>query len=95
MILDENRALDEEANRRNVRRNTLMATKYKVIMHYSDGTDEELEELYDTETEAREAGLYAISCYHLGGEILHESNPGDYPYDEDEEVEFDIEEVRE
>ena len=28
--------------------------KYKVVMHYSDGVDEELEEVYDTEKEARD-----------------------------------------
>ena len=26
--------------------------KYKVVMHYSGGVDEELEEVYDTEKEA-------------------------------------------
>ena len=63
-----------------------MDTKFKVILHYSDGSDEEMEELYDTKRAAEEAGLYAMSCYRLGGEILHESNPGDYPYDEDDEL---------
>lgn len=64
--------------------------KYKVIMHYEDGSDEELDEIFDTEQQAHEAGLYAISCYNVGGEVLYMSNPGDYPLNEDEEVTFDI-----
>ena len=64
--------------------------KYKVIMHYEDGTDEELDELFDSERQAQEGGLYAIGCYNLGGEVLNMSNPGDYPLNEDEEVTFDI-----
>ncbi len=53
--------------------------KYKVIFHYSSGETEEEDELYDTKEEAREAGEYGCQCYYDGGEILHMSNPGDYP----------------
>lgn len=69
-------------------------SKYQVTIHFPDG-DEELEDLYDTEEEAREVALYAISCWDTGSEILHMSNPGDYEYDEDDvnDVDYDIDEV--
>ena len=54
-------------------------SKYMVEFFYSDGTSEEDDNLFDTEAEARAHGEYLCSCYHLGGEILHMSNPGDYP----------------
>ena len=57
-------------------------SKYQVTIHFPDG-DEELEDLFDTEEEAREAALDAISSWDTGSEILHMSNPGDYDYDED------------
>ena len=53
--------------------------KYKVVMHYPDGTEEEEDELYDSEEQAEEAGCYSCSCYREGGEIFNLSNPGDYP----------------
>lgn len=73
-------------------------TKYKLLFHYSDGTDEEDDNdgrYYDTEEQADAAGLDGLSAYHLGGEILEMSNPGDYPYDEDaaDEDTFEILEV--
>lgn len=35
-----------------------------------------------------------ISDYRLGGQILHESNPGDYSDDDDsDEIEYDVFEV--
>ena len=37
--------------------------------------------------------LYLVSCYHTGGEILEMRNPGDYPYDPDDEPEYEIVEV--
>ena len=56
---------------------------------------EELDEVFDTEEEAKEHALYLSSCSRLGAEILHMSNPGDYDYDEDEfeESEYEIVEV--
>ena len=39
--------------------------------------------------------LYLVSCYHTGGEILELSNPGDYPYDPDDEPEYEIVETDE
>ena len=73
-------------------------SKYKIIYHWSDGTDDEDDnygEYYGSEEEAYEAGMYGLSCAKLGGEILEMSNPGDYPYDESdyEDDSFDVEEV--
>lgn len=48
-------------------------------MRYPDGTTEEDDEVFELETEADEHGQYMVSCYEQGGEILHLSNPGDYP----------------
>lgn len=70
-----------------------MSTKYKVMMHYPDGESEELDEVFDTESEADEEALYMCSCYHEGREILHMSNPGDYPLDEDADVDYEIVEI--
>jgi len=69
-------------------------TKYEVTIHFPD-EDMTLEDLFDTEEEAREAALYAISCWDSGCETLHMSNPGDYEYDEDDvdDVDYDIDEV--
>lgn len=64
--------------------------KYKVLF------DGELEDdVFDSEEAADEYGLYLCSCSHLGAEILHMSNPGDYEYDEDsfEEPEYTIVEI--
>ena len=71
-------------------------TKYQVTIHFPD-EDMELEDLYDSEEEAREAALYAISCCEVGAETLHMSNPGDYDYDPDdyEDVDYDIDEIEE
>lgn len=67
--------------------------KYKGVMHYPDGTEEEDDELYDSEEQAEEAGSYGCSCYREGGEILNLSNPGDYPLDEDDDCDFEVIEV--
>lgn len=55
--------------------------KFKVIYHWSDGSQDEEDELYDSYEEAQEAGFYGLSCRELGAEILNMSNPGDYPID--------------
>lgn len=72
-------------------------TKYRAIVTYPDGDEEILEDLFDTEEEAREAALYAISCWDTGSEILNMSNPGDYEYDPDDvnDADYYIEEVEE
>ena len=53
------------------KRGEIIMSKYQVTIHFPDG-DEELEDLYDTEEEAREAALYAISCWDTGSETLPE-----------------------
>lgn len=53
--------------------------KYQVLL---DGKVQD--GLFDDEDEAQEYGQYLSSCAREGAEILHMSNPGDYPYDEDE-----------
>ena len=68
--------------------------KYRVILH-TDTEDQIEDELFETEDEATEYGLYCCSCYRQGAEILNMSNPGDYPLDEDDEMTFDVEEVDE
>lgn len=66
---------------------------FKVVMKYSDGTTEEDDEVFESEAEANEHGLYLCSCYEEGGEILHMSNPGDYPLDDDDRADFEVIEV--
>lgn len=66
---------------------------FKVVMCYSDGTREEDDEIFDTESAAEEYGGYLCGCYHEGAEILNLSNPGDYPLDDDDDVDFEIIEV--
>ena len=65
-------------------------TKYKVIMHYSNGISEEEEDIFDTEDDAEEYALYLISCGKEGAEILNLSNPGDYDLDDYDEPDFEI-----
>jgi len=67
---------------------------YKIVMQYSDGTTEEADDVFDTEEEANDYGTYLVSCHDLGGEILHMSNPGDYPLSDDE-PNFEVIEVAE
>lgn len=52
---------------------------FKVEMQYSDGSSELDDDVFETEGEAEDHGVYLLSCHKLGSEILHESNPGDYP----------------
>lgn len=60
---------------------------------YSDGTEDEQDEVFDTEVAALDYAGYLCGCYHEGAEILNMSNPGDYPLDEDDDVDFEIIEV--
>lgn len=62
--------------------------KYKIIFE-----GEEEDEVFDSYEEAEEYALYLVSCYHTGEEILEMSNPGDYPYDQDDEPEYEIVEI--
>ena len=70
-------------------------SKYEVTIHFPDGDDNLDGELFDSYEEAQEAALEAISAWDTGCEILNMSNPGDYPYDEDDvnDVDYDIDEV--
>lgn len=65
---------------------------YKVVMIYPDGTTGEDDEVFVTEDEARAYGEEQCSNYTAGGEVLHMSNPGDYPLSDDE-VDFSVTEV--
>ena len=66
---------------------------FKIVMTYPDGTTEEDEELFDTEEEANEYGLIQLGNYAEGGEVLHLSNPGDYPLEQGE-PDFEVVEVQ-
>ena len=66
---------------------------FKVKLLYSDGDVEELDGVFDTEAEAEEYALESISEYNLGCEILNMSNPGDYPLDEEVDVDFEVIEI--
>jgi len=70
-----------------------MRVSFKVVMKYSDGTTEEEDDIFDTEEEANAFGLEQISNYQTGGEVLHLSNPGDYPLDENDEADYEVIEV--
>ena len=63
-------------------------------MKYSDGINDIDDELFDTEEEAREYGLYLCSCHSIGRETLHLSDPGDYPLDELTKAGFDVVEIK-
>jgi hypothetical protein len=65
---------------------------YKVVMNYSDGTSEEDDEIFESESEANDYGLVQLSNMHTGAEVLHMSNPGDYPLEEDDS-DFEVIEV--
>ncbi len=67
--------------------------KYKILMQYSDGTNEEQDEVFDTEEDAEEYANYLVSCNEEGAEILNLSNPGDYPLDDYEAPDFEIVEI--
>ena len=67
--------------------------KFKVVINYQNGDTDELDELFDSYEEAEREALEYISNWHTGGEVLELSNPGDYPYNPDDEPDFDIIEV--
>jgi len=69
--------------------------KYKVVMHYSDGEDFFFNETAATEKEANDAGIDTCACYREGGEILYLSNPGDYPFGETDDCDYEVIEVDE
>ena len=67
--------------------------KYKVVLIDPDGTSCELDEIFDTESEAEDYGLVACSDWRTGAKVLHLSNPGDNPYDEDDSADYEVIEV--
>ena len=67
--------------------------KYKIIMQYADGTNEEEDNVFDTVEDAEEYANYLVSCNQEGAEILNLSNPGDYPLDDYEASDFEIVEI--
>lgn len=66
--------------------------RYKIVMNYSDGTSEEDDEVFDTAAEAAAYGAVQVENFDAGGEVLHLSNPGDYPLS-DVEADFEVIEV--
>ena len=66
---------------------------YKLILIDEDGYEDEQDEIFETEEEAEDYALYLEGCAQEGAEILHMSNPGDYPDEEAEEFSYRIEEV--
>lgn len=67
--------------------------KFKLLMKYSDGTEEEEDEIFDSEADAREYGEYLVSCSREGAEILELSNPGDYPWGLCDDPDYEVVEV--
>lgn len=67
--------------------------KYKVLMQYSDGSEEMEDDVFDTEDAAEEYGCYLVGCSRTGAEILNMSNPGDYPMDDFEDPDFEVVEI--
>lgn len=70
-----------------------MPRKYKYVykLIFSDETIVS-DEKYDTLDEALDAGREAINDYNAGGDVLHLSNPGEYPAEwESPELEATIE----
>lgn len=74
---------------RNERKDQVMSS-YKVVLRYSDGETYEEDVIFDTEEEAFEHGEYLCGCAFLGDEILYDSNPGDYPLEDDGNIEIEV-----
>lgn len=68
-------------------------SKYKVVIHYSNGADEEDDEVFDTEEAAEEHALDLGGCLSVGAESLNLSNPFENPLDEMEDPELEVIEV--
>ena len=63
----------------------------EVIRHFPEhDTEEEEDELFDSEEEAKEYGDYMISCSREGAETLYMSNPGDYPLEDYEDPDYEV-----
>lgn len=58
---------------------------------FEDGFEDEENECFETEEEAQEYMNEINHNIRTGAEVLHMSNPGDYPFDEDEDYDVDYE----
>ena len=58
---------------------------------FEPGFEEYEDEVFETEAEAQECMDTIMSDYRTGTEVLNLSNPGDYPYDEDDDFDIDYE----
>ncbi len=67
-------------------------SKYQARLYFSDGETIDDNCTYNTEEEAEESALNMISNYHTGIDVLHNSNPGDNPLDDDE-IDYEIFEI--
>ena len=67
--------------------------KYRVILHYSDGTSEMEDEIFETEKAAEDHGSYMCACTEQGAEDLYNSNPGDYPLEDAVSADYKVIEV--
>ncbi len=65
-------------------------SKYYVKMIYPNGNEVMEDDTFDSYEAAEEHAAYCRSCYNEGAETLYMSNPGDYPYDEEEEPDYEI-----
>lgn len=73
-------------------------SKYKIVYHWSSGEideDDNYGDFFDTYQEAYDEASYGLQAAKEGAEILNMSNPGDYPFDEDdfEDNYFEIVEI--
>lgn len=58
---------------------------------YEPDFEEYEDEVFETEEEAQECMDTIVSECRTGAEVLNMSNPGDYPYDEDDDFDIDYE----
>lgn len=56
-------------------------SKFRILWTENNEMEEEVFDSYD---DAQEMAVYYQGCAKLGAEMLNLSNPGDYPYDEDD-----------
>ncbi len=65
--------------------------KYKVELHFPDGDIvDDPDMTFDSKEAAYEYGLYLHSCMNTGKEILHMSNPGDYPLGDTPDDDYEL-----
>lgn len=67
-------------------------TKFKVKVFYPDGSSDIDDFEFDTYIEAQDHFSEIENNYRTGGEVLHMSNPGDYP-EEYDELSFEVIEI--